>query len=59
MLRNRKIFYYYSNGQVIDIVDGDEVYELSGKLTNATWSKTWDKMKPIGDNSGELLFEAA
>jgi hypothetical protein len=39
-------------------IDGDEVYELSGKLTNATWSKTWDKMKPIGV-TGELQFEIA
>lgn len=36
-----------------------EIYEVSGKLTNEAWSKTWDKMKPIGDSSIELLFEAA
>lgn len=47
--------------QILDDASGStyEVYEISGKLTNATWSKTWDKMKPIGDNSGELFFEAA
>lgn len=39
-------------------IDGDEVYEVSGKLSNSAWSKTWDKMKPIGD-SGELSFEIA
>jgi hypothetical protein len=47
--------------QLLDDASGStyEVYEVSGKLTKNTWSKTWDKMKPIGDNSGELFFEAA
>ena len=35
-----------------------EVYEITGKLTRETWSKTWDKMKPIG-TIGELEFELA
>lgn len=39
-------------------IDGQEIYELSGKLTNDTWLKTWKKMKPIGD-IGELTFELA
>jgi len=47
--------------QLLDDASGGthEIYEISGKLTNAAWSKTWDKMKPIGDSNGELFFEAA
>jgi hypothetical protein len=47
--------------QILDDASGGtyEIYEISGKLTNVTWSKTWDKMKPIGDSTGELYFELA
>ncbi len=39
-------------------IGGQEVYEVSGKLSYNTWSKTWDKMKSTGE-IGELTFEAA
>ena len=39
-------------------IGGNEVYELSGKLTNPAWSKTWNKIKPIADVE-ELAFELA
>ena len=44
--------------QILDDASGStyEVYEISGKLTNDTWFKTWSKMKPEGSES-ELFFE--
>ena len=46
--------------RILDDASGTEyeVYEISGKLTKEAWSKTWNKMKPIGE-IGELEFELA
>ena len=37
-------------------VDGTELYEITGKLTEATWSKTWDELKQYGGTK-PLTFE--
>jgi len=39
-------------------IDGAAVYELTGKLSEATWSKTWDVLKTQGD-ARNLVFEKA
>lgn len=39
-------------------LDGQDIYELSGKLSEATWSKTWDTLKGQSEVK-ELVFEQA
>ena len=39
-------------------IDGSEVYELVGKLTEATWSATWDTLKGQSDIR-QFVFEKA
>lgn len=37
-------------------IDGSEVYEITGKLSEATWSETWNRLKGQSEVR-ELIFE--
>lgn len=39
-------------------IDGTEVYEISGKLSEATWSETWNRLKGQSEVK-QLIFEKA